>query len=829
MFNGSENFNDDYFKVLQKVGATDLNGTTNTDRTNYFQNVPTPALDTVLWMESDRMGYMLKAVDKAKLDEQRGVVQNEKRQGENQPYGLVYSTLAENTWPAGHPYSWSVIGSMEDLNAASLDDVHEWFKTYYGPSNATIVIAGDIDPKTAREKVEKYFGAIPAGPPITKQEVWIAKRTGTQRQTMQDRVPQARIYKVWNIPPALTAEADYFDLFADILAVGRTSRLYRRLVYTDQIATDVSAFNYGREIAGQFVMYATARPGGDLKKVEAAMDEEFRKLLTEGPSVEELERVKTRQVAGFLRGIERIGGFGGKSDVLAQGQVYAGNPDAYKQSLERTQKATVDDVKRVANEWLTDGVYVLEVHPFPRYAGTDINIDRSKVPEPGTAPDLKLPKIQRGTLSNGLKIMLAERHEVPIVNWELLVNGGHASDGPAKAGTAQLATSVMMSGTKTRNAIQISEEAERLGAEIGAGSDRDDSSLWASALKMNLDKTLDLWADVLLNPAFTESEFRRLQKQQLAAIEREKTQAAVIGRNILTVAVFGPEHPYGTPPLGNEATVKALTRDDLAAYHRTYFKPNNGTLLIVGDTTLAEIVPELEKRLAPWKAGEAPKHNMAAVTHKDKPLVYLFDRPGSIQSHIYAGHIAPARNDRHEIAMETLNQVLGSGFIARINMNLREDKHWSYGARALFINNAGQRLYHASAPVQTDKTKESMVEILKEFRDVLQSRPVTQEELSTAQQQLTLRLPGSRETMNSVRASMGDLVRYGLPDDYYEIFSSTVRALSVKDMATAAERLIHPDKLVWVIVGDRSKIESGIKELNLGELRIVDADGSIKK
>ena len=330
MFNGSEHYNDDYFKVLERLGATDLNGTTSNDRTNYFQNVPVSALDTVLWMESDRMGHLVGVIDKPRLDEQRGVVQNEKRQGENQPYGQVFNLIQENTYPKGHPYSWTVIGSMEDLNAAALDDVKDWFKTYYGAANATLVVAGDVKAEEIRKKVELYFGNIPSGPPIAKHDAWLAKRTGVHRQQLQDRVPQARTYKVWNTPQLGTEDDALLDLLASVLASGKTSRLYKRLVYDDQVATDVSAFQWSREIGGLFVVNATAKPGGDLGQVERAIDEEVTRLIAEGPSAAEVERARVQDIAGFVRGVERIGGFGGKSDVLAQSQVFLGSPDAYK-------------------------------------------------------------------------------------------------------------------------------------------------------------------------------------------------------------------------------------------------------------------------------------------------------------------------------------------------------------------------------------------------------------------------------------------------------------------------------------------------------------------
>ncbi|MFL5461405.1 MAG: M16 family metallopeptidase, partial [Gemmatimonadales bacterium] len=367
MFNGSENYDKDFFGPLEQAGATDMNGTTNEDRTNYFENVPTNALDLVLWMESDRMGHLTGAISQPKLDEQRGVVQNEKRQGENEPYGKVWDFLTPKLYPSNHPYSWTTIGSMEDLDAAKLPDVKDWFATYYGAANAVVVVAGDIDVQTAKRKVEQYFGDIPAGPPVARQQAWIAKRTGSQRGVMQDRVPQARIYKVWNVPGWGTSEADYLTLLSDVLSSGKSSRLYKRLVYDDQTATDVSAYVNMREIGGLFVVEATARPGVELARVEKAVDEELRRLLAGGPTAAELSRVKTQYRAGFIRGVERIGGFGGKSDVLAQGEVFAGRPDFYKLRLNRVRQATTTQLSSVARQWLADGVYTLEVHPYPEF------------------------------------------------------------------------------------------------------------------------------------------------------------------------------------------------------------------------------------------------------------------------------------------------------------------------------------------------------------------------------------------------------------------------------------------------------------------------------
>ena len=373
MFNGSEHYNDDYFKPFDRVGATGMNGTTNQDRTNYFQVVPTTALDMALWMESDRMGHMLGAVDQARLDEQRGVVQNEKRQGENQPYGKVFLTLYENTYPTGHPYDHSTIGSMDDLNAASLDDVRAWFETWYGAANAVLVVAGDVDPEDVRARVERYFGHIPSGPPLIKPDVDLARRTGESRIVLQDRVPQARVYKAWNVAALGDPALDHLTLAGNVLTTGRSSRLYRRLVYDDQIATDVSAFTLSRQFGSLFILQATAQPGQDLAAVEAVLDEELRAVSsTSGPTAAELARAQTRQRASFVRGVERIGGFGGKSDVLAASEVYRGSPDGYLRTQETIMGATPADVQGSGNvEWLSRGALTVEVQPFPAYAASE--------------------------------------------------------------------------------------------------------------------------------------------------------------------------------------------------------------------------------------------------------------------------------------------------------------------------------------------------------------------------------------------------------------------------------------------------------------------------
>ena len=834
MFTGSEHFqgNGDqraFFEAMERIGATDLNGTTENDRTDFFENVPKNALDVALWIESDRMGHLLGSIDQKRLDTQRGVVQNEKRQGENQPYGSTDELITRGTAPAGHPYSWTVIGSMEDLNAASLEDVKNWFTKYYGAANVVLVLAGDIDPETALKKVEHFFGDIPAGPPVARYKTWVPKVSGTRREVVSDRVPLARLYKVWNVPPYGEADTVYLELAGDVLASGsKSSRLYKRLVYDEQLATEVSATVDPHEISGQFTLTVTARPGVDLGKIEKAVDEEVARFLAEGPTPAELERSKAGKLAGFVHSIERIGGFGGKSDVLAMNETYRGSPDFYQTPLKYLRAATAAEVQRAAKQWLTDDVYILEVHPYANYATTASTVDRSQLPAPGSDPEVAFPAFQRATLSNGLKLVLAERHSLPLVRFTLQLDAGYAADQFASPGTAKLTLQMLDEGTTRRTAIQISDELASLGAALDAGSELDASSVNLSSLTSTLDGALDIYADVILHPGFPEMDFLRLQKQLLAGIQQEKNEPFWMALRVLPKLLYGPDHAYSNPLTGSgmAASVSQLTPADLRKFHDTWFRPNHATLIIVGDATLPDLMPKLEKLFAAWQPGETPAKNLAAVEPPKKSSIYLLDRPGSIQSLVLAGQLATPKSDPDDIAIRTMNTILGGSFTSRLNLNLRENKHWTYGARTRLDATRGPAPFLAYAPVQTDKTKESMIEMDQELHAILGPRPITEEELVTAQKNLILSLPGHWETIEAVGGSLGQMVAFGLPEDYFQTFPGKVRALTVEELTKAAQKVVHADQLVWIIVGDRVKIEAPIRELGWGELHLLDADGN---
>lgn len=830
MFNGSENYNDEFFGPFEKVGATEMNGTTWLDRTNYFQNVPTTALDLALWMESDRMGHLLGAIDQKKLDEQRGVVQNEKREGENQPYGRAWEQIQKAVFPEGHPYSWETIGSMEDLNAASLDDVKEWFRTYYGAANAVLVLAGDIEPETAKRKVEQYFGDIPSGPPLTKRESWIAKRTESTRDVMFDRVPQTKLYKVWNTPPFGSADSEHLDLLANVLGGGKNSRLYKTLVYDQQLATNVSVSNQGFELASMFMLEVDIKPGADQKQVERLIAAEMSRLLKKGADATELERVKSVLEASFVRGVERVGGSNGKSDVLATYQTYLGDAGAYKRTLERYRDAEPEDLKRVANTWLADGDYTLEIQPFPEYKVIPKGADRSQLPEVSSTPDLKFPTIQRATLDNGLKVVLAERHSVPTVQIALQFDAGYAADQGGKLGTASFAMAMLDEGTKELSALEISDRAERLGANIGAGSSLDTSTVTLDALKRNLEDSIALFTDIVREPAFDEAEIERLRARWLASIQQEKAEPTTIALRLLPPLLYGPEHAYGIPFTGSgtEAAIASLKREDLVKFHHTWLRPDNATLIVTGDTSLPEILPKLNRAFGDWTAPAAalPKKNLAAVGSVT-PRVYLIDRPGAQQSVVIAGQVmaAPERDMLKNAAFYTMNDILGGQFSSRLNMNLREDKHWAYGAYTSMRQAKGMRPYFAYAPVQTDKTKESVVEVRKELRDYVSARPSTEAELRKSVMNTVRSLPGEYETSAAVMGALANIVTYERPDNYVELIKPTYDQLTLGAVQQMAKDALKPDQMIWIIVGDLAKIESGIRGLDLGKVQVLDVDG----
>lgn len=860
MFNGSENSDREFFEPLEEVGATDYNGTTYFDRTNYFQNVPTPALERALFLESDRMGHLLGAVTQAKIDNQRSVVQNEKRQRANDAYGLVEYAQLEGLFPGGHPYRHSPVGSMADLNAATLDDVKTWFRTNYGPNNAVLVLAGDVDLRTARPLVERYFGDIPRAATPIRTTAGVPDRRETTRRTMPDAVPNARLYRSWAIPGRNDADMPLLDIASAVLAGGSTSRLYNDLVRDKKLAVSVGGGASDELLAGTLQLTVDVRPGVDPAMVEARLDELLNQFLREGPTADEVGRVSTRFASGVIQGLEQVGGFTGKAGTLAEGALYANDPAFYKTTLRRYATATPAAVKAAAARWMADGDFRLAVVPGTRtpedvaragggvggvVAGGGVTpggplhyqtpgqarpvlrsgaVDRSKLPDVKGFPKLDFPNVERTRLSNGIQVEFARRTTVPVVRMAMSFDAGYASDPRDKLGLASLAASLLDEGTNRRTAIQIGEEMQRLGGSIGTAAGPDRTRVALTALTPNLAPSLDIFADVLRNATFPPAEIERLKTVRAAQIAQEQAQPILLAIRELPPLLYGPQHPYGVPLTGSGTTaaVAGITRDDVVAYRDRWLRPDNATLFVVGDTTLAQLTPMLERSFAGWRPPAAPKgvKTFTAVAPPAASRIIILDRPGAPQSFILGGTTLRSRGVDDLLAFNVANDVLGGGATSRLNTDLRETKGWAYGAQSTLIELREQSPFIALAPVQTDRTADSVKAIIDNIRAYNGATPATPTELARAINNRTRSLPGSFETGSAVLGALESNDLLERPDDYQERLADRVRALVSRDLVAASGANIDPARMIWLVVGDRAKIEAPLRALNLGTVEV---------
>lgn len=819
-FNGSQNYPHGFREAMDDLGANNRNGTTNTDRTNFFEDVPTSALDRTLYLEADRMGFLAGNINAAMLERERGVVQNEKRQGENQPYGRVWDRISELMYPSSHPYSWSTIGSMDDLNAAKLEDIKEWYASYYGPNNAVLVLAGDITVEQARTLATKYYGAIPASPPLPRLKSWVPELSGNIRDTQQDRVPQARIHRVWHLPPGGDRVSHAMELFAGVLSGSESSPLDRRLVFDTQLATRVSAGVDDSEIAGLFFITVDVKPGADVAAAERELDAVLAATLARLATPAELDRARTREFADFARNIERLGGMGGRSDVLAASAVYQGDSTAYLKRLDDLKTLGAAEVQADARTWLGKPHLTLNILPYPDYSTSKDTFDRKALPALTDPPKVSFPELQRATLANGLKVVLLERHAVPLVNAVLTVDAGAASDGPDTAGTARFALDLLLKGTTTRDTFQLADERDALGAQLDVGNTLDLSTVRLSALRPNLSGSLALLADVARNPAFPEDMVEIQRKQQLAAIAQQQASPTGAAQRVLPGLIYGPGHAYANPGggLGRESIVKSLSKQALSEWHTLWFKPGSATLIVAGDVTMAQLLPEIEKSFGDWAPGTAPAKALSTASSPGRGKVFLIDKPGAPQSVIVAAELAPAPGTADDLALESVMRNFGGMATSRMNRNLRLDKHWSYGTQGGLTGARGPRTFQVIAPVQTDKTKESMVEVLKEIHGVAGTRPIAGEEYQSIMRSQVARLPGRFETLDSLIVAATDVVNTGRAPSYYYNYASDLQALTPEALNAAAAKVVKPGELTWVVIGDLKKVESGIRELNYGEI-----------
>jgi zinc protease len=857
MFNGSENAPGDFFEPLQQVGATDSNGTTNVDRTNYFETVPTGALDRALFLESDRMGHLLGAVTQEKLDNQRGVVQNEKRQGDNNPYGLLRYEIFENLFPKGHPYHHSTIGSMADLNSASLDDVKKWFTDNYGPNNAVLVLAGDVDVATAKAKVQEWFGDIPRGPEITAPQTSVPTLPAPLAKEVKDLIPTPRIYRMWAIPGLNDAEAVPLQMATAVLGGLSSSRLDNAMVRTDPVAVSVAAFAQSFEDAGILIVQADVKPGTDVAAVGKKLDEEIAKFLATGPTTDELQRAAASYLGGTIAGLESVGGFGGKAVTLAEGALYSNDPAYYKVELDRMAKSTPEQVAAVARKWMSRPAFSLTYTPGERTeggenrggavtagkvteavapdqywntalgdVGPDTGIgaaasiaDRSQLPAVADLTALDFPAIERTKLKNGVEVVFARRTTVPTVNVAVSFDAGYAADPHSALGTQSLMLSLMDEGTTNLNSIAFAEAKERLGAQIDATANADETVFSLFALKPNLGASLSLLADYIRTPAFDAKELERVRAQQLNRLKAELNNPNAIAARLMAPMLYGADHPYGIPPsgLGDAKAVETATRDQLAAFHSAWIRPDNARIFVVGDTTLAEVKKQLDSTLGAWKAPKTakPVKNFDIAIPAPQPRIVLFDRPKSPQSVIVAGKVLDAKGGDELEVLRSANDIFGGNFLSRFNTNLRETKGWSYGVRSRISGETDRLSWVAVAPVQADRTGDSIKELQKDLKSFLADKGVTKEELERTINGSVRELPGSFETSADVLAGLRQIVKFGRPDNYYETLPATYEAMTTAEIDAAARKALSTDDLVYVVVGDAAVVKPQLDGLGL--------------
>ena len=849
MFQGSKHTPpDSHFQMLEAAGATDINGTTDYDRTNYFETVPANQLELALWIESDRMGYLLDTVDRGALANQQDVVRNERRQSvENVPYGVAEEEIVHMLYPKGHPYYGYVIGSHEDIQAARLEDVKQFFKRYYAPNNASLAIVGDFDPAQARTLVQKYFGTLKRGadvPPLVNNT---PKITSERRATFPDRIELPRLYMAWLTSPFYKPGDADADIASIILGGGRSSRLYKKLVYEQQIAQDVSAVQQSLILGSQFQITVTARPGHTPEELERALETELQALRTTPADAREIERARNTIETRIITGLEGLGGFGGVADRLNSYNHYLKNPDYLQQDIARYRAVTPASVLAFAKEQLTPNsrvvVHVVKGTPNlsspptppmpqakPGEGAESVNVDEAWRKDPPAPPSartyMQVPTPESFTLPNGLTVMLAQRRGLPVVAANLVIRTGSDSNPADAPGLANFVAGMLDQGTATRSAPQIADDVAQLGATLSTTSSMDASTISTRSLKKNFAAALDLVADVAQHPSFPPAELERQRAARLSRLVQERESPPALTSKIVANVLYGDSHPYGFTELGTEASLKAMTPERLRAFWQQNFVPNNAALVVAGDISLNELRPLAEKAFGSWARGTPARPALTAPTPATSKVV-IVDRPGAPQTQLRVAMIGAARSAPDFRPAQVMNTALGGLFSSRINMNLREKNGYTYGAQSQFTFRKAPGPFQVASGVRTDVTGAAAGEMINELKGMA-AAAMPADELKRAKDSLAYSLPGAFETSADTAASLANIYTYDLGLNYYATYAESVYAVTPEQALAAAKKYLVPERFVVVAVGDRAKIEADLKKLNL-PIEIRDADGKVIK
>ena len=846
MFQSSKHVPEDsHFKLLEAAGASDINGTTDYDRTNYFETIPSNQLELALWLESDRMGYLVDKLDQPSLSNQQDVVRNERRQSvENQPYGLAEEQLVQSLFPPKHPYYGNVIGSHEDIQAAKLDDVRRFFRQYYAPNNASLAIVGDFDPAATKALVSKYFATLKRGPAVPPIKAETPKITSERRKSVTARVELPRVYMAWITSPILKPGDADADIAAGILGGGRSSRLYKKLVYEKQIAQNVSAQQQSLILGSVFQIEATARPGHTADELEKAIDDELAVLRSTPADASEIERSRNRIETSIIGGLEVLGGFGGVADRLNSYNHYLGTPDYLEKDILRYRAVTPATIQTFAKDQLAQNARVVmhvtpgQPAPLPQVATPpapqggvasapeSINADepwRNQMPKAGSARALQLATPLSETLPNGLTLILSERRGLPIVAANLVLRTGSDANPLDKPGLANFVAAMIDEGTSTRSSLQIADEIAQLGASLNTGSTMDASTVSARSLTKNFGKTLDVLADVVLHPSFPAEEIERQRASRLAGLVQQRDNPSQVAAQVMASALYGPKHPYGYAEVGTEAAVKAVMRADMEAFWKQNFVPNNAALVVAGDISMPELKALAEKAFSSWQRG-TPAQPALGEPMRTKARVVIVDKPGSPQTQVRVASIGAARSSPDFRPMQVMNLALGGLFSSRINMNLREAHGYTYGASSGFAFRRAAGPFQVASGIRTDVTAPAIDEIFKELRGMVE-KPVGSEELTKAKDALANSLPGAFESSANAVGNFSNVFIYNLGLDYYTKYAAQVNAVTTDQALAMAKKYLVPDSMVVIAVGDRAKIEPELKKLNLGSIEIRDTEG----
>ena len=832
-------------RLLEGAGATDSNGGTGYDSTSYYDTVPSNQLELALWVHADRMGYLLDVLDQKALTNQQDVVRNERRETvENEPYGIVEEALNHALFPPEHPYYASVIGSHADIQSAKLADVREFFMRYYGPNNASIVIAGDIDKVKTRALVAKYFGGLKRGPDVARPKIVTPPITAERRLTVPDRVELARVYMGWLTPPAYQPDDAELAVAAQILAGGKSSRLYKSLVYERQIAQDVDADQDARALVSTFLVEVTARAGHTPAELEKAIDAELAALREHGPTQQEVERAKRQIETAMLTSLEQLGG-DGLADQLNHYNQFTGDPGYLAKDIAQLRRITPGDVQRAVRTWLqpkhrvvvagVPGEPKLPIDPPapkpPKTAKGDksgINPAeawRAKAPKAGPTPELKLPQGEAFTLPNGLTVIHHYNPALPLVSAELVIKGGADSNPIDLPGLAGFTAQVLTEGTAKRSAPQIADEIAQLGAFLEADSGTNASAVSLLSLRSTFAQAFDVMADVVLHPAFPSAEVERQRASRLGELMQQRDEAEAVASIAAAAALYGARHPYGYGQLGTEPAIRAVTRDDLAAFWRRHYVPGNAALVVAGDISRAELKALAESRFGAWRGGEAPPFSPGTPA-PTRARVVVVDKPGAPQTALRLVALGAERKTAQFPALEVMNAAFGGLFTSRINQNLREEKGYSYGVFSGFRYHRAAGPFSIAGSVRADVTGESVAELLREAGEMI-DQPLRPAELLDARNAELLSLPNGFATNADIGASLAESFVFDLPLDYYGQLPAKLGAVTAEQVREAARRYLDPQRLIVVAVGDRKRIVPQLEKLKLGPIEFRDSEGQL--